>query len=93
MLDICFNIKYKILSAILVGMILACFDEFHQLYSLNRGPGLFDVGIDTLGVISGVFISYFSTIMLKKINNKFKKGKKAYDKLQTNNRRKNCKSN
>lgn len=93
MIDICFDTKYKILIAVLGGMILACFDEFHQLYSLNRGPGLWDVGIDTVGVVSGVFMAHFCAIILKKMNNKFKKGKKAYDKLQTNNRRKNYKSN
>lgn len=77
------------LIAIFFGMLFACFDELHQLYSFNRGPGLFDVGLDTLGVISGVIFAVLCT----KIINQFKKGKKIYDKFQKSNRRKDCKSN
>ena len=73
------------------GMLLACLDEFHQLYSQSRGPKLLDVGIDTLGVISGVLFASLCVNIIKKIYNKFKRGMKIYDKLQKNNRRKDCK--
>lgn len=88
----CFNIPYKVLLAIFLGMLLACADEFHQMYSLNRGPGVFDVVIDTLGIISGVLFGVLSAKIITKIDYKLKKGKKVYDKFQKNNRRKNCKS-
>lgn len=84
-LDITINSKHTFLISIFVGMLLACIDEYHQLYSLNRGPQLFDVGIDSLGIISGVI---FAVICVKII----KKGEKIYDKFKRNNRRKNCKS-
>lgn len=45
------------LIAIFFGMLLACSDEFHQLYSANRTPKMLDVGIDTAGVITGVIIA------------------------------------
>ena len=44
------------LIAIFFGMLLACSDEFHQLYSANRTPKMLDVCIDTAGVITGVII-------------------------------------
>lgn len=84
----CFLSKYKIRIAIFLGLLLACADEFHQRYSLNRGPGFFDVGIDTLGVISGVIVAFVTV----KILNKLEKGEKIYDKFQKNNSRQNCKN-
>ena len=84
----CFKITHKTVMAIFFGMLLACLDEFHQLYSLNRGPGLLDVGLDSLGVISGVI---FVVLCTKGIN-QLKKGKKRYDQFQKNNSRQNCKS-
>lgn len=88
-----FNVKHKILIAIFLGMLFACANEIHQHYSVNRGPQIIDVIIDTLGVVSGVMASHIITKFIKKIYKKFEKGKKIYDKFQENNRRKNCKSN
>lgn len=82
------QIKHNILIAIFLGLLLACIDEIHQFFSANRGPRLFDVGLDSLGVVSGVLLAHFCT----KIMNQFKKGKKFYDKLQKNHCRENCKS-
>lgn len=45
-----------VLCSISLGLLIACSDEFHQLYSLNRTPQLFDVFIDLLGVVAGVLI-------------------------------------
>lgn len=83
-----FQVKHKILIAIFFGMLLACMDEMHQFFSANRGPRLFDVGLDSLGVVSGVLLGHFCT----KIMNQFKKGKKFYDKLQKNHCGEDCKS-
>lgn len=83
-----FHVKHKILIAIFLGMLLACTDEIHQFYSDNRGPRLFDVVLDSLGVISGVLFAYVCI----KIMNQWKKGKKVYDKLQKNHCRENCRS-
>ncbi len=44
----CFCIKHRLIIAIFLGLLFACADEFHQLYSLNRGPGFLDVVIDTI---------------------------------------------
>lgn len=71
---------------------MACIDELHQLYSLNRGPKIADVVLDTWGVISGVLLAKVMVEIIKKIYNKLKKGSRFYGKLQKNNCRKNCKS-
>lgn len=88
----CFLSKHKMIIAIFLGLLLACADEFHQRYSLNRGPGIFDVGIDTLGIISGVILAFVTVQFGKKMESKLKKGKKIYDKFQKNNSRQNCKN-
>lgn len=90
-LEVVFKVKYKIVISIFLGMLLACLDEYHQLYSLNRGPRAFDVFIDTAGVITGVICSAIITNIIKKCYNKIKKGINVYEKLQKNNRGKNCK--
>lgn len=73
-------------------MLLACTDEFHQLYSLNRGPRLFDVIVDTLGVISGVIFTFIFIKIIEGIYKKYRKEKNLYDQFKTNNRGKNCKN-
>lgn len=87
-----FAFKNKALISIFMGMLLACLDEFHQLYSFNRGPSFFDVGIDSAGVICGVTIAFILFEFAQKIGKKYREVKKGYDKLQRNHRRKNCKS-
>lgn len=91
-LAIVFKVKHKILISIFLGMLLACADEYHQLYSLNRGPRMFDVIIDTTGVISGVIFASIINGIIRKIYKNFEKGKKIYEKLQKNNRGKDCQS-
>ena len=47
-----------VLSALGSGILAACIDETIQIFVPDRGPGLKDVGIDTMGVLVGVvFIS------------------------------------
>ncbi len=43
----------------LCGVLAACVDETIQCFVPDRGPGIKDVGIDTLGVILGIVIIYF----------------------------------
>lgn len=67
----CFGVSNQGLIAIFLGMLLACADEFHQFYSLNRGPRWLDVGLDTAGVITGVILA----VMFAKVCNQGKKEK------------------
>ena len=53
---------------LLCGIAAACMDETIQCFIPGRGPGIKDVGIDTLGVTLGVVIIYFIS---KKTNSKY----------------------
>ena len=44
------------LYPMILGIIYALSDEYHQSFVPNRGPKLSDVFIDSLGVITGIFI-------------------------------------
>ena len=48
--------KEKIIYSILLGAGYAVTDELHQFFVAGRSARIFDVGIDTLGVITGVLI-------------------------------------
>ncbi len=48
------------------GFSVACMDETIQCFVPNRGPGILDVGIDTLGVILGVTILYLIVAVKKR---------------------------
>ena len=50
---------------LLCGIGAACTDETIQCFVPDRGPGIKDVGIDTLGVTLGVVIIYFISKKLK----------------------------
>lgn len=88
MLAWCSKRKHKILLAIFYGIILAFLDEFHQLYSAHRGPQLLDVGIDSVGIISGVIMAVIVNQFIEKMD----KGEREYDKFQKNNCKKNSKN-
>lgn len=49
-------IKKKIIISIIIGVAYATFDELHQYFIANRSAKIFDVCIDSLGVITGVAI-------------------------------------
>ncbi len=51
-----FDINKKIIISILFCFIIACCDEFHQMFSINRGPGVIDVLIDTFGGVTAIVI-------------------------------------
>lgn len=56
----------KIVYSISFGGGYAVTDEFHQFFVAGRSGNVFDVGIDTLGVIIGVF----TYVILRKITEK-----------------------
>lgn len=45
-------------AAFSLTSIYACTDEFHQLFVSGRGCSLFDVGIDSLGALTGTLICF-----------------------------------
>ena len=46
----------KWILSMLVGVSYAGLDEYHQGFVAGRGPSIIDVGIDSLGVLTGIFI-------------------------------------
>ena len=44
----------KWIVSMVVGVGYAGLDEFHQSFVAGRGPSIVDVGIDSLGVVSGI---------------------------------------
>lgn len=64
-----FNIKgkRKIIISIIIGVLYAAFDEFHQYFVAGRSGRIFDICIDSLGVITGVTLIYIT----KNINEKY----------------------
>lgn len=67
LINIGFGIKNNAsLISIFLGLLLACTDEFHQIYSANRTPRLFDICIDTSGIITGVMSAMFLIVIVKK---------------------------
>ena len=51
-----FNIPHKVIISIIICIICAIFDEFHQIFSLGRSPLLQDIIIDSFGSITGITI-------------------------------------
>ncbi len=43
-------------AAVLLALLYAITDEFHQSYTPQRSPSVFDVSIDTVGAALGVFL-------------------------------------
>jgi len=66
-----FNIKdiFKISITSFIGLVYAISDEIHQSFIPGRSPKLFDVGIDFLGVLTGIFIMIAIIILIEKIIN------------------------
>lgn len=45
-----------VVKTIGVGIVIACLDEFIQLFSLGRSSQVFDILIDTIGIIIGISV-------------------------------------
>jgi len=52
--------KNKIVNSTIIGVVYAITDEIHQLFVPGRSGRILDVGIDSLGVITGIFIYIIS---------------------------------
>lgn len=53
------NVKHKIIFSILICMIYATTDEFHQIFIDGRTPKVFDILIDTIGSTTSILIESF----------------------------------
>lgn len=62
-------LKKKAWTGIFWGGLAACVDETIQIFVPGRGPGIKDLGIDLLGVCTGIFLLYFGHTLLKKQKN------------------------
>ena len=57
--------KYKLLWSLLIGITYAITDEYHQSFIPGRSPRVFDVCIDTFGVLIGIFVMIFIIIIVE----------------------------
>ena len=64
------NLKDKIFYSICFGGCYAITDEIHQFFVPGRSARVFDVGIDTLGVVTGVLIYWILRKVIENIKNK-----------------------
>jgi VanZ family protein len=63
------NVKRKIIISLLIGVIYAIFDEFHQYFVADRSAQIFDVCIDSSGAIIGVIFIYLINKIKKPLSN------------------------
>ena len=68
--------RKKWIGSLGVGILYAVLDEFHQSFIPDRAASIIDVGIDTLGVITGILIVF---VIIKIMNQrKSQKRKEKY---------------
>lgn len=60
----------RIATSLIIGMIYASTDEIHQAFIPGRGPLITDVILDTLGVITGIFLLMLIIELFGKIGKK-----------------------
>ena len=70
-----FNIKnkYKLLWSSLIGIGYSVTDEIHQIFTPGRSARLFDVMIDSIGVLTGIFVMILLILLFEAIANWIKK--------------------
>lgn len=56
--------------ALLCGVSAAAIDETLQIFTPNRGPGIKDVGIDSLGVVAGILFLTAVHLFFRKLHKK-----------------------
>ena len=56
-------------TSLIIGVIYASTDEIHQAFIPGRGPQITDVMLDSLGVLTGIFIAILLLEIFRKINN------------------------
>lgn len=64
---------FKFLISLGIGVTYAITDEVHQSFIPGRGPSIIDVGIDTLGVLTGIFILIILIVFVEAIVNWLKR--------------------
>ena len=62
------NMKKKIIISFLIGFIYAIIDEIHQIFSPGRTAMVFDVFVDSVGVIFGISIVCLIMYLIDKRN-------------------------
>ena len=62
--------KQKVLGSLLFGIFYAVTDEIHQYFVPGRSARVFDVGIDTLGVLTGICIYLAIMAVIDKLSQK-----------------------
>lgn len=62
--------KQKILGSLLFGAFYAGTDELHQYFVPGRSARLFDVGLDTIGVLTGIYIYLGVMALIDKLSRK-----------------------
>ena len=63
----------KVVASLGIGVLYAITDEIHQAFVPGRGPSAIDVGIDSLGVLTGIFILIIMIVFTESIVNWLKK--------------------
>lgn len=63
--------KWRIIITIVIGILYAISDEFHQSFSPGRSPKITDVYIDTLGIILGILLVILIRMIYKKIKTEY----------------------
>ena len=67
------NKRKKVLISIIIGAGYAVTDEFHQYFVEGRSASIKDVGIDALGVITGICLFLCILELICNVQNMFKK--------------------
>ena len=57
-------------TSLIIGVIYASTDEIHQAFIPGRGPQITDVMLDSLGVLTGIFISMLLIEIIRRITRK-----------------------
>lgn len=65
------NIKKSnnIVISLILGVLYAISDEIHQLFVPGRSGSIMDVGIDSMGILTGILVYCILEIIVKKIIN------------------------
>lgn len=60
----------SLLKSILLSVVYAFLDEYHQKFTLGRSPSLFDIKVDIIGaLVAGLFIWKLQAFLPKKLKN------------------------
>lgn len=65
------NYKIKFIATLLIGVSYAISDEIHQIFVPERTAKVFDIIIDTFGVLIGIHFSNILVNFYKKMLNKY----------------------